>query len=134
MSMAVISSALPQPATMQEPAVPPLAHALARAGEVQQREHGEGKLQRQHHLAEGQQVGDAAVAAHADDEDRRQRSASVRVISRRTQGRMRQCMNPSITTWPASVPVMVLLCPLASSATANSVLAAAVPSSGASVR
>ena len=43
-------------------------------------------------------------------------------------------MNPSITTCPASVPVMVLLCPLANSATANSVLAAAVPSSGASVR
>ena len=43
-------------------------------------------------------------------------------------------MNPSITTWPASVPVIVLLWPLASRATANSVLAAAVPSSGASVR
>jgi hypothetical protein len=43
-------------------------------------------------------------------------------------------MKPSITTWPASVPVMVLLCPLASSATAKSVLAAAVPSNGASVR
>ena len=40
--------------------------------------------------------------------------ASVRVISRRSQGRMRQCMNPSITTCPASVPVMVLLWPLAS--------------------
>ena len=37
-------------------------------------------------------------------------------------------MKPSITTWPASVPVMVLLWPLASRATANSVLAAAVPS------
>jgi len=40
-------------------------------------------------------------------------------------------MNPSITTWPASVPVIVLLWPLASSATANSVLAAAVPNNGA---
>ena len=58
----------------------------------------------------------------------------MRVISRRSHGWIRQCMKPSITTWPASVPVMVLLCPLASSATANSVLAAAVPSSGASVR
>ena len=43
-------------------------------------------------------------------------------------------MNPSITTWPASVPVMVLLWPAASSATANRTLAAAVPRSGASVR
>ena len=62
------------------------------------------------------------------------RMASVRVMSRRTQGLIRQCMKPSITTCPASVPVMVLLWPLASSATANSVLATAVPSSGASVR
>ena len=60
--------------------------------------------------------------------------ASVRVMSRRTQGESRQCMNPSITTCPASVPVMVLLCPLAKRATANSVLAATVPNSGASVR
>src|SRR5881275_2328350 len=32
--------------------------------------------------------------------------ASVRVMSRRTQGLIRQCMKPSITTCPASVPVM----------------------------
>ena len=43
-------------------------------------------------------------------------------------------MNPSITTWPASVPVIVLLWPLARSATAKSVLPTAVPSSGARVR
>ncbi len=60
--------------------------------------------------------------------------ASVRVMSRRNHGLIRQCMKPSITTCPASVPVMVLLCPLASSATTNNVLAAAVPSKGASVR
>src|SRR6266436_1198351 len=59
--------------------------------------------------------------------------ASDRVMSRRTQGLIRQCMKPSITTCPAKVPVMVLLCPLASSATANKVLAAAVPNKGASV-
>ena len=47
---------------------------------------------------------------------------------------MRQCMKPSITTWPAKVPVMVLLWPLASSATANRTLAETVPSNGASVR
>ena len=47
----------------------------------------------------------------------------MRVISRRTHGRIRQCMKPSITTWPASVPVMVLLWPLASRATANRMLA-----------
>ena len=34
-----------------------------------------------------------------------------------------QDMNPSITTCPASVPVIVLLCPLASNATANRTLA-----------
>ena len=49
--------------------------------------------------------------------------ASERVMSRRTHGRIRQCMKPSITTCPASVPVIVLLWPLASSATANRVLA-----------
>ena len=43
-------------------------------------------------------------------------------------------MKPSITTCPASVPVMVLLWPLASRATTNNALASAVPSSGASVR
>ena len=40
--------------------------------------------------------------------------ASVRVMSRRSHGWIRQCMKPSITTCPASVPVMVLLWPLAS--------------------
>ena len=43
-------------------------------------------------------------------------------------------MKPSITTCPASVPVIVLLWPLASRATANRILAIAVPSSGASVK
>src|SRR3974377_1095585 len=62
------------------------------------------------------------------------RMAIPRVITRRTHGLTRQFMNPSMTTWPANVPVMVLLCPLASRAIANSVLAAAVPSNGASVR
>ena len=56
----------------QEPASFPLAHPLAGAGELQQRKHGKRQLQRQHHLAEGQQVVHAAVAAQADDEDRRQ--------------------------------------------------------------
>ena len=51
------------------------------------------------------------------------RIASQRVIRRRTHGLKRQCMKPSMTTCPASVPVIVLLWPLASSATANSVLA-----------
>ena len=60
--------------------------------------------------------------------------ASRRVIRRRSHGWMRQCMKPSMTTCPASVPVMVLLCPLASSATANRMLAATVPRSGSSVR
>ena len=53
--------------------------------------------------------------------------ASVREIIRRIHGRMRQRMKPSITTCPASVPVIVLLWPLASSATAKSVLASGRP-------
>ena len=53
--------------------------------------------------------------------------ARLRVMSRRTQGETLQCMKPSITTCPARVPVIVLLCPLANSATANSVLAKVVP-------
>ena len=56
----------------QKPAVLPRAHALARTGEMQQRKHGERKLQRQHDLAQREQVGHAAVAADADDENRRQ--------------------------------------------------------------
>ena len=39
-------------------------------------------------------------------------------------------MNPSITIWPASVPVSVAFWPEQSSATANSMLASVVPSSG----
>ena len=60
--------------------------------------------------------------------------ASVRVMIRRSHGRILQRMKPSITTCPASVPVMVLLCPLASRATTNNVLATAVPINGASVK
>jgi len=41
---------------------------------------------------------------------------------------------PSITTWPANVPVIVLAWPLANSAIANNGLAAATPSSGARVK
>jgi hypothetical protein len=57
--------------------------------------------------------------------------AMSRVISRRSQGRIRMLRNPSITIWPASVPVNVEFCPEASSARANIVLAPA-PSSGVS--
>ena len=60
--------------------------------------------------------------------------ASARVITRLSHGLIRHRMKPSITTCPARVPVMVLLCPLARSATAKSVLATAVPTSGARVR
>jgi hypothetical protein len=43
-------------------------------------------------------------------------------------------MKPSITTCPASVPVMVLLCPLASRAMTNKRAGGEVPNKGASVR
>ncbi len=62
----------------QEAAVLPIAHALCGTGEVQQGEHGEGKLQGEDDLAERQQVGDAAVAAHADDKDGGQDGQSPR--------------------------------------------------------
>ena len=61
-------------------------------------------------------------------------TASERVMSRRTHGLILQFMKPSMTTCPARVPVIVLLWPLARSATAKSVLASVVPRSGASVR
>ena len=60
--------------------------------------------------------------------------AISRVIRRRSHGRSRMLRNPSITIWPASVPVSVAFCPENSSATANSVLASCVPRSGASSR
>ncbi len=46
-------------------------------------------------------------------------TANNRVMMRRNQGAMRRCKYPSITIWPASVPVTVLLCPAAMSAMAN---------------
>jgi hypothetical protein len=60
--------------------------------------------------------------------------ARPRLISRRSQGRIRMRRNPSITICPASVPVIVLACPEQSSATANTTEASVVPSSGASSR
>ncbi len=49
--------------------------------------------------------------------------AISRVISRRSHGRSRMLRKPSITIWPASVPVSVAFWPENSSASANSVLA-----------
>ena len=60
--------------------------------------------------------------------------ANPRLIRRRSHGWMRMRMKPSITIWPASVPVIVLACPDDSSATANKVAASEVPSSGVSNR
>ena len=59
--------------------------------------------------------------------------AISRVTSLRSQGRSRMLRNPSITIWPASVPVSVAFCPESRRAAANSTLAAVVPSSGDSV-
>ena len=60
--------------------------------------------------------------------------AMSRVMSRRSQGRMRRSRNPSITIWPASVPVSVEFWPEASRASANTVLAPVTPRSGVSSR
>src|SRR5712671_724336 len=49
--------------------------------------------------------------------------AIARVMSRRSHGRIRRLRNPSITIWPASVPVSVEFCPEARSASANTMLA-----------
>ena len=49
--------------------------------------------------------------------------AMSRVIRRRSHGRSRMLRKPSMTIWPASVPVSVAFWPENSSATANSVLA-----------
>src|SRR5882757_2253153 len=57
--------------------------------------------------------------------------AMRRVINRRSQGAMRKFKYPSITTWPASVPVMVELCPAATKATPNKIEAHSVPANGA---
>src|SRR5579864_1074894 len=56
--------------------------------------------------------------------------ATRRVISRRSHGRIRRLMNPSMTIWPASVPVSVAFCPEQRRATAKSALAMVVPRSG----
>src|SRR6267143_5834816 len=56
--------------------------------------------------------------------------ASSRVISRRKTGGRRMRRKPSITTWPASVPVSVEFWPEASRATAKSVLATPTPRRG----
>src|ERR1700680_5091062 len=47
----------------QEPTILPSPHTLAGTREVQQREHRKRKLQRQDHLAQSQQIGNAAVAS-----------------------------------------------------------------------
>ncbi len=59
--------------------------------------------------------------------------AMSRVIRRRSHGRSRRLMNPSMTIWPASVPVSVAFGSEKSSARANTVLATVVPSSGDSI-
>ena len=53
-----------------------------------------------------------------------------RVMSRRSHGRSRRLMNPSITICPASVPVSVAFWPEQRSAIANRALASVVPRSG----
>ena len=58
----------------------------------------------------------------------------ARVARRRTIGRSRSCTNPSMTIWPASVPVIVEAWPAAISATAKAMGATVLPRIGASRR
>ena len=53
-----------------------------------------------------------------------------RVMSLRSQGLSRMSRKPSMTIWPASVPVSVEFWPEASSAEAKSVLARLAPRTG----
>lgn len=53
----------------QEPAVAPGAHDFAGAGEMEEGEHGEGEYEAEDDLAQVYEVGDAAAAADADDEN-----------------------------------------------------------------
>jgi hypothetical protein len=54
--------------------------------------------------------------------------AMALVINLRSQGFSRMCRKPSITIWPANVPVKVEFWPEASKAIANKVLAMVAPS------
>src|ERR1039457_6520537 len=58
--------------------------------------------------------------------------AAVLVTSRRSHGRMRNCRNPSMMTWPAMVPVRVEDCPEHNRAIPKRMLAAVVPTIGVS--
>ena len=57
--------------------------------------------------------------------------ASDRVTRRRSQGRSRMLTKPSITIWPASVPVIVELCPAQMREIANRAGASVLPTRGA---
>ena len=95
---------------------------------LHQRHHGEGQLQAEDHLAEDQQLVDALRRPTARITTTAGTMASSRVISRRSQGRMRNRRKPSIVICPASVPVIVELCPAQSSARAKAIGASRVPS------
>src|SRR5580700_10742996 len=57
------------PEDQQEPADFPLAHSFTRTGEMEQGKHRQRKLQGENDLAQIEQIVDAAVSTHADDED-----------------------------------------------------------------
>jgi len=106
-----------------------LAHHLAAAGEYHQRHYGEAELHGEDDLAEDQQLSVPRSPVKATTMMVGM-MASERVIIRRSHGASLMFTKPSITTWPASVPVMEEFCPLARSAMAKSVLAPAAPTRG----
>ncbi len=81
------------------------------------------------HLAQDEQLFRALLAGDRDHDDGGNDGQRARDQPAQP-GRDLRWMKPSITTCPASVPVIEEFCPLASSAMANSVLAPAAPSSG----
>ena len=81
------------------------------AGEHHEREHGEGQLQAQDHLAEDAAAGRCPRRRRSTRTTTAGMIAISRVMSRRSHGRMRMLRKPSITIWPASVPVSVAFWP-----------------------
>ena len=95
---------------LHPPAVGEGAHFLLAAGELHQGNHGKGQLQAEHDLAEDHEVHDLLVAPKWMNATAGA-IAKVRVIIRRSQGRIRKRTNPSIVICPARVPVIVELWP-----------------------
>ena len=84
--------------------------------ELNERHHRKWQLKAEDHLAEDQQRWWPCRSPAKPMTSAAGMMASERVISRRSQGFSRRWRNPSMTIWPARVPVSVEFCPEQSSA------------------